>query len=119
MPFGGHQQICRSKMLSSLPYFHLLPSSVYKNVLKTFSEKDACVQELLEIKETGISTERFETLMKNNDFEILKRQLYFISPIYSYKFHLKPMKQLNLISAIPFVRDFFTTAAYYIVEKKN
>ena len=26
MPFGGHQQICRNKVISHLPFIHLLPS---------------------------------------------------------------------------------------------
>lgn len=29
-PFGGHQQICNNKLLSHLPWFHLLPRPVYK-----------------------------------------------------------------------------------------
>ena len=32
MPFGGHQQVCRSK-LSKLPWFHLLPTGAYRKVL--------------------------------------------------------------------------------------
>ena len=31
-PFGGHQQICRNKFLSKLPWFHLLPKRGYKFV---------------------------------------------------------------------------------------
>ena len=33
MPFGGHQQVCRSKV-SKLPYIHLLPRFFYKAILK-------------------------------------------------------------------------------------
>lgn len=35
-PFGGHQQVCKSPVLSKLPWFHLLPgflSNWYKNYL--------------------------------------------------------------------------------------
>ena len=32
-PFGGHQQICNNKLLSHLPWFHLLPRPIYKKVL--------------------------------------------------------------------------------------
>ena len=28
-PFGGHQQICKSKILSNLPYYHILHKSFY------------------------------------------------------------------------------------------
>jgi 2-polyprenyl-3-methyl-5-hydroxy-6-metoxy-1,4-benzoquinol methylase len=48
-PFGGHQQICRSKILSVLPYFHLFPKSIYTLILKTFGEKEGTIKELVEI----------------------------------------------------------------------
>lgn len=53
-PFGGHQQICKSRFLSVLPFFHLLPKSMYKAVLRLFGESGATIDGLLEIKETGI-----------------------------------------------------------------
>ena len=49
MPFGGHQQMCKSKLLSKFPYYHLLPKKLYKWVLKKFNEP---TEELLEIKDT-------------------------------------------------------------------
>lgn len=118
MPFGGHQQICKNKLLSKLPYYHLLPASLYKLILKTGGESMKRIEDLLEIKETGISTFRFEKLLKKNKFDITKKQLYLVSPIYTYKFNISPVKQFPILSAVPFVRDFFTTAAYYLVCKK-
>jgi len=50
MPFGGHQQICRHKLASKLPYYHLLPKPLYKGMLQTFGEPEGVVKELLEIK---------------------------------------------------------------------
>ena len=117
MPFGGHQQICKNKLLSKLPYYHLLSAPIYKALLKSGGESPERIDALLEIKETGISTVRFEHLLKKNHFSAVKRQLYLISPIYTYKFKMPPVKQLPLLSSIPFVRDFFTTAAYYLVEQ--
>lgn len=116
-PFGGHQQICSSKILSKFPYFHLLPTSVYKRILKTFEKNEARVEGLLEIKKTGISIDRFERILKKENFTINKRTFFFINPNYETKFGLKPRKQARLISALPWVRNFFTTAAYYVVSK--
>ena len=116
MPFGGHQQICRS-ILSKTPYFHLLPAPVYKSVLTLFGEPPQRVADLIEIKETGISTSRFENLLTINYFTIHKRQFFLISPIYTYKFGIKPIQQLPFIPSIPYLRDFITTAAYYLVGK--
>ncbi|HRR62703.1 MAG TPA: class I SAM-dependent methyltransferase [Paludibacteraceae bacterium] len=118
-PFGGHQQICESKFLSVLPYFHLLPISAYKNILKLFGEKEGKINTLLEIKQTGISLENFEQLVKKNDFQILKKVLYFINPNYEIKFGLKPRKLFSVFADIPYFRNFFTTAGYYILQPQK
>ncbi len=117
-PFGGHQQICKSKVLSKLPYFHLLPMPLYKGVLKLFGESKATVDDLAEIKETGISIERFERILKTENWVIDRKTLFFINPNYEVKFKLTPRESYGFISAIPFVRNFFTTACYYLVSKK-
>ncbi len=116
-PFGGHQQVCNNKFLSKLPYFHILPRPVYKAVLKIFGESEATINGLLEIKETGISIERFERILKAEEYTINKRSFYFINPNYETKFGLKPRKLIKLISLIPWFRNFFTTAMYYVVSK--
>lgn len=118
MPFGGHQQICRNKFLMYLPYFHLLPMGIYKWILKLFGESDATIAGLVEIKETGISIERFERILKDENFKVLRRQIFFLNPIYKYKFGLGVRYQLSLISAIPVLRNFLSTCVYYLIEKK-
>lgn len=118
MPYGGHQQICRNKFLSKLPYFHLLPMPIYKFVLKQFGETPERIDDLVEIKQTGISLERFERLLKEAKYRISKRQLFLINPIYKYKFNLKTRKQSGIIARLPFVRNYVTTCGYYLIEKK-
>lgn len=118
-PFGGHQQICESKFLSQLPYFHIFPKTVYKFILKSFGEKDSRIEGLLFIKETGISIERFERILKQEDYSVDKRTFYFINPNYETKFGLKPRKQNKLVASIPWARNFFTTAMYYIISNKK
>ena len=115
MSFGGHQQVCRNKLASVLPYYHILPKPIYKGILKLFGEPEPVIEELLEIKDTQITIERFEQIVHESDLEILNRQHFLINPIYQYKFGLKPRKQSELISAIPYVRNFFTTCVYYTV----
>ena len=112
MPFGGHQQISRSKFLSRLPYFHLLPMSLYKWVFKLFKEES---KHFCEIKENGISIERFEKLAKKTEYSIMNRDFYFVNPIYKYKFKMKERKQSTFISSIPYIRNFFTTCAFYLI----
>lgn len=112
MPFGGHQQVMQSKLLSKLPYFHLLPMGVYKWILKSAKED---VPAFVEIKETGISIERFESIVKRTGYKVAHKTHYFLNPIYEYKFGWKPRVQLKIISAIPFLRNFLTTCVYYLI----
>jgi len=116
-PFGGHQQICRSRILSRLPYFHLLPVWLYRFILSTGGESKATIDGLLEIKQTGISIERFRKILKKHDFSIIQETLYFINPNYEIKFGLSPRKQSGFIVALPFIRNLFTTSVYYMISK--
>ena len=115
MPFGGHQQICENKLLKKLPYFHLLPMPIYKMILKSFGESEKRIVDLEEIKDTGISIERFRRIVKQSGLTTYKKQDWLFNPIYEYKFNVKPKKQIGLISGIPYLRNFFTTAVYYLV----
>lgn len=116
-PFGGHQQVCQSKILSKMPYFHLLPRSIYRSVLSGFEKNEKRVEGLMEIKETGISIDRFERILKKEKYTIEKRTFFFINPNYETKFGLKPRRQVKIITTIPWIRNFFITAAYYVVSK--
>jgi SAM-dependent methyltransferase len=116
-PFGGHQQICENKLLSKLPYFHLLPKSIYKLILKAGGEKKSTIKELLEIKDTGISIERFEKILKTEGWKIYRKTFYFINPNYEIKFGIQPRETMEIIAKIPILRNFFTTAVYYIAGK--
>lgn len=114
MPFGGHQQICKNKWLSRMPYYHLLPKRLYAYVLKRKNEN---VDELLEIKETGISIERFERITKQTSYRILHKRHFLINPIYKWKFNIKPRRQYAIIRAVPYLRNFLTTCVYYLIEQ--
>jgi SAM-dependent methyltransferase len=118
-PFGGHQQICRNRLLSKLPWFHLFPSGFYKLFLKWMGESEGTIIALLEIKDTGISIERFERILKRENYKTKKRVFWFINPNYQTKFRLKPRKQTRLISSVPWFRNFLTTAMYYVVSKQD
>lgn len=115
MPFGGHQQICKSK-ISRLPYIHLLPRFIYKAILKNRKEN---VEEMMEIRDTRISIERFEKICKKEGYKFFNVRHYLLNPIYEWKFGWKPKRQSIIIKAIPFVRNFFTTCVYYIIQPDN
>ncbi len=117
MPFGGHQQICKSKA-GKAPWMHLLPRGLYRVWLKLWGEGQPTIDELMDVYTTGISLERFERIVRATDYRISNKRLYLINPIYKYKFKLKPRKQIGLIAAIPWVRNFWTTCGYYLITPK-
>jgi len=119
MPFGGHQQTCKSKVLGMTPYFHLLPMGVYKGILKAFGESERNVMALVEIKETGISLARFEKIIKKSALKISHSRHFLFNPIYKYKFGLEPKVQANWVLSIPYFKDFVTTAGWYMIQEDN
>lgn len=88
---------------------------MYRGLLKLFGESEEKVAQLMEIKETGLSIEGFEKLLRQTGYRVETRLLYLINPIYFHKFGLKPRKQLPMIGALPWLRNFYTTAVYYLV----
>lgn len=117
MPFGGHQQIMNNKYFSKLPYYHLLPMPLYKGVLSIVEKSEKIRNELVEIKETGISIERFRRIVKTENYTIDKEVMYLFNPNYEIKFGLNPKEQVGIVKAIPFFRNFLTTCCYYLISK--
>lgn len=119
MPFGGHQQICRNKVVSKLPFIHLLPLSLYKFILKSFKEKDDIINELLSIREAKVTIEMYHKLVKEIDFKIVRDQFYFINPHYEVKFKLKPIKLPRWIGSIYYIRNYFTTTIFSLLKSNS
>ncbi|MDT8309746.1 MAG: SAM-dependent methyltransferase, partial [Bacteroidales bacterium] len=63
--------------------------------------------------------DRLEKVIVKSGYNIDARMYWFINPNYEIKFKLKPRRQSRLIAAIPYLRNFFTTAGYYIVGRKH
>jgi 2-polyprenyl-3-methyl-5-hydroxy-6-metoxy-1,4-benzoquinol methylase len=114
-PFGGHQQVADHRILSKLPYYHLLPNFLYYGVLKLAKERT--FNFLKATKETRITIEKFRKLIKSNGLKMTAEELYLINPMYEAKFGWKPRKQLGWIAAIPYFRNFLTTTCDCLVTK--
>jgi SAM-dependent methyltransferase len=112
MPFGGHQQVCRNRFLRLLPWFHLLPVGWYRRILNWGGESEVVVEELLEIKETGINIGGMYDLLKSGGFEIMAQKFWLLNPIYAYKFGKGAIKLPKILAHIPVLRNFYTTAHY-------
>lgn len=119
MPFGGHQQNCKSWVLSHLPYFHLLPTPAYRAVLSAFGEPGPRIASLLATKNTGIGTAEFDRLLEACRYHVLRHRLYLFNPMYGYRFGLKPRTQAKWVAAQPAWRDFVSTCAYYVVRPER
>ena len=113
--FWWPPKLALNKWTSKLPYYHLLPNFLYTGILKLGGETSGKIEELLEIKSTRISIERFERIVKAAGLNIKNNRHYLINPIYKYKFGLDARVQFAFIKAIPFVRNFLTTCVYYSV----
>jgi 2-polyprenyl-3-methyl-5-hydroxy-6-metoxy-1,4-benzoquinol methylase len=118
MPFGGHQHACKNKILSMLPYTHLLPKPIFKILLQLFRESDETIKKLMFIYDTRISIQKFLELIGKNDYKIDKITYFLINPNYEVKFKLKPVK-LPFFLNIPYLRDFYTTTLYAIVSSSK
>ena len=119
MPFGGHQQICRSKLCSHLPFIHLLPNPLYKLLLKTCNEENGTKNELMSIKECRTSIELFESLIHKCGFVVADQKLWFINPHYKQKFHLTPRLLPHWVWRVKYIRNFFTTSCWYVLGLGN
>lgn len=115
MPFGGHQQLCTGKLASKLPYYHVLPRSLYIRLLRMMGESEGLIKDLVEIWDTSITIGQFEQYVRDAGLKVVNRQHYLINPIYKYKFGLKPRKQAAFVGHIPYLRNFVTTCVYYTV----
>jgi len=116
-PFGGHQQVCENKKLGMTPYLHLFPKSIYAKILKKGGESQEKIDGLLEIKETGLSLNRFKKIIREENFKIIEKTHYLINPNYEIKFGLKPRKVWKIFQ-IPLLQDFYTTATYFLLKKE-
>ncbi|WP_291529072.1 class I SAM-dependent methyltransferase [Bacteroides sp. UBA939] len=117
MPFGGHQQIARGRIISHLPFIHLLPRFLYRWLLKACGEKEDTIKELLSIKQTGCTIEMFRNIARQAGYEIINEQLYFINPHYEVKFGISPRKLNKVVSSIPYLKNFFSTSCFYVLRR--
>ena len=115
-PFGGHQQISVG-MASKLPFIHLLPKPLYKELLKASGATASNIGELMSIRASQMTVERFERLVSEVGYTICQRTLWFINPHYKQKFHINPRRLWTFLTYIPYLRNFYTTSAWYILRQ--
>lgn len=118
MPFGGHQQIAKSKFLRMAVWIHLLPKYLYTFILKAFGESNATIKELEEVKSTGITIDKMYQILSKYHYTIIDEIYWFINPIYKYKFGFQKRKVMQWLTKIPYLRNFYTTAHYIMFTRE-
>ncbi|MBK6858833.1 MAG: hypothetical protein IPG95_00860 [Saprospiraceae bacterium] len=106
---GTVKALEQASLVSSLAKIRL------QKLLEWGGQDAITLNEFMEIKETGISIERFEKIIKQNQFQVLNRKLFFTNPIYKFKFNVEPKSVLPGLNSIPYFRNYYTTAAYYLI----
>jgi len=117
-PFGGHQQISVG-FASKLPFIHLLPRPLYHALLKISGATPDSIGELMGIRDARVSVELFERLAEETGFVICRRTLWLVNPHYKQKFHLRPRRLWPFFACIPYLRNFYTTSAWYLLCQKK
>lgn len=116
MPFGGHQQICLHA-LSKIPFVHLLPTRVYRFLLSKTGESESTIEELMSIKRSRMTLEGFERIVKKTGMHVVHSTLWVINPHYRQKFGLRPIRERWPFTAIRYLRNFYTTSAWFLLKK--
>ena len=116
MPFGGHQQVCRSRLASHLPYTHALPLKAYMAYLKRCGEDEGKRRELASIYRSRMSVESFEQLCREVPLRVVNRTLWLINPHYQVKFHMHPLRMPGFLAAVPHLRNWFATSCFFILR---
>ena len=117
-PFGGHQQISMG-VGSKLPFIHLLPNTLYRFILRLSGSTLSQIGELERIKCSKVTIEMFEKLAASAGFTIVDRTLWLINPHYQQKFNLTARRLWPLFVHLPYLRNYLTTSAFYILTSKE
>lgn len=116
MPFGGHQQIARSWVVSHLPFVHLLPELAFSLMLRLFGEDASKINELIGIRRTRCTVEMFEREAAYAGYTVCNRRLWLVNPHYEVKFGLRPIRLCRQLSALPYIRNFMASSCFYVVR---
>jgi 2-polyprenyl-3-methyl-5-hydroxy-6-metoxy-1,4-benzoquinol methylase len=118
MPFGAHQQMFDSK-LKLIPFTHLLPRSWFRRLAQRFGERQALIEELVDLYNSRLSLAAFNKLLRLIPFAVIVKQLYLINPMYKYKFGLRPIPYPSFVAHLPLLREFITTVVYCTLQLQS
>ncbi len=116
-PFGGHQQMLGS-FLRYVPWFPAFPTWWFFNwFIGKFDSNPEYLTEMNKIRDNRMSMAGFEKLCERSGFEIIRSRYYFSRPSFKLRYGI-PVIRSRWLSRVPVLREFFTTGAFYLLEKK-
>ena len=108
-PFAGHQ--AGWPRMCYIPWYHLLSDKIKRWLVpKQVDQYFTYAQEL-----NHLTIKSFEQIVGCSGLKIVHRKLYFIRPEYYWRYKVPPLRAFPLVSAIPFIREYLTTGAYYLL----
>lgn len=119
-PFGGHQQLLKSK-LRVLPYFHIFPRplwTLFRFFIARFDNNAGYLKEIEKLRKYRTTIHSFLKNAGLHGFNIAARKFYLVRPSHHLRYHL-PVIGGNLIGKIPALREFLITGAFFLLEKKQ
>lgn len=112
--YGGHQHTLAGNIITKLPFIHLLPKSIFFNLIKSGRPQD--IEEVERLKDIKFNPEKMERIAIENGYEIAVKEFYVIRPVYKMKFGLNPLK-LPFGKNNKIFRNYFSLEALYILKK--
>jgi len=117
-PFGAHQQILPTKRFffvpyNKLPYVQLLPRGVLARLARG---EDAPSREVRRLQRIRLTLRRFERLVSQGGFRVVKRKFYLSRPTYALRYNL-PVVGAGFLGKIPLLRELVVTGAYYLLAR--
>jgi SAM-dependent methyltransferase len=116
MPFGGHQQMAVNKIISHMPYIHILPNAMYSRLMRLAGETEGVITDLLDIKSTRVSSLRkLEKMIRSAGLTVHNKRYYLINPDYDIKFGLRPRFLPPPLCHIVGLRNFICTSCFWVI----
>jgi SAM-dependent methyltransferase len=113
-PYGGHQHLLKS-FFGRLPFVQALPDALFKPIVNT-GKIDLDIDEVSRMRDIRLTIGKFKSATKRVGLDLVDEQLYFLRPVFKYKFGL-PAVKMNVLKSIPLLREVFSLEAGYLLRK--
>lgn len=111
-PFGGHQHLIKN-IWGKLPYIHLLPKNIFFQLIANGKPID--VDEVQRLRSISLTTKKFVKAATDVGYALAHEEYYLLRPVFKMKFGL-PSILLTPLKSVPFVQQFFSMEAAYILR---